>query len=140
MNRFNGQIQGDQFQSEYDIPSDEVADIQNRGVGPVRVYTNINLAVAGSLNVPEIGHGFALYVQNVATGAIYTEAFINCYVNAKDASDSSRNFPLKCGRGFVGSFQNLYLTWPADTSATYTVSLVIYKSKLYPWTGGEEAT
>lgn len=140
MKRFTGSVQGQEFESEYDLPTDEIWDIQNRGIGPIRIYNNINLAAAGSLNVQEIGYGFALYAQNASTGLIYTEAFVNCYVNTKDASDPSRNFPLKCGRGYIGSFQHLYLNWPADTSDTYNVQLVIYKSCHYPWTGGEEAT
>lgn len=139
MKRFNGSIQGEDFSSEYDLPSDEIADIQNRGVGPIRVITSISLAAAGTLLLNEVGHGFALYAQDAVTGAIYTEAFINCYVNAGDASDPSRNFPLKCGRGFVGNFQKLFLSWPIDSSGTYSVSLVIFKSRNFPWIGGEEA-
>lgn len=136
--RFEPVFQGAPYPSEYDIRTPEIADIQNRGVGPVRIVTNIDLSSAGSLSVNEVGYGFACYVQNATSGAILPEALLNVYVNTKDASDSSRAFPTKCGRGYHGAFQHLYLTWPAQTAGT--VSFVIFKSRQYPWTGGEEAT
>jgi len=140
--RFEEMPQGEQFASEYDFDSDEVWDVQNRGVAPVQVVTEaqINLAVAGTLNLPGLGYGFALYVQNAASGAVYQEALVNVSVNAQDNSDPSRVFPCKCGRGYIGAFQNLFLQWPADTSGTYQVRFVIFKSDNYPWIGGEEAT
>lgn len=142
MNRFERPIQGKNFTSEYDLPSDEVWDIQNRGVGPVKVITQsqINLAKAGTLFLNESGYGFVFYVQNATTGEIYTEARIDTYVNAGDSSDPSRAFPGKTGRGYFGAFQQLFLSWPQDSSGTYNVSFVIFKSKQYPWIGGEEAT
>lgn len=139
--RFVSQEQGEEFENEYDLPTSETMDVQNRGIGPVRVVNegSINLGSALTLDLSEIGYGFALYVQNKSTGKIIEEALINVYVNAGDGSDPTRAFPCKCGRGYVGAFQRLYLSWPAHTGGPFSVNFVVFKSKLYPWIGGEEA-
>ena len=137
--RFEVSRQGEQFESEYDIASDEIADIQNRGVAPVKIITPINLSIAGQISINESGYGFVLYVTD-SNGADYPEGFSNVFINQQDASDPVANFPAKHNRGFIGSFTRLFLSWPGDVTAEYTATLVIFKSKNMPWIGGNEAT
>lgn len=138
--RFETPDQGCEYESEYDFPSSEIWDIQNRGVSPVKVISNIDISKIGIMWINEPGEAFVFRCTDKTTGLIYQEALINVYVNAGDASDPTRNFPAKPQRGFNGSFQSLYLTWPADASGSYNISFIIYKSKNYPWIGGVEAT
>lgn len=141
MSRYEIHDQGQEFESEYDIPTAETIDVEARGIGPVKVFTQpqINLATGGTLFINEPGYGFILYAQNASNGKIYEEAFMNVFVNRGDASDTSVAFPCKSGRGYVGAFEKLFLQWPLDSSGTYNLTFVVFKSKLYPWTGGEEA-
>lgn len=139
MNRFNTPAQGRPYDSEYDMPSDEIWDIQNRGISPIKTINNINLGIAGKMSVNEPGLGFVFYAIDLVTGKIYSEALINVYVNANDNSDVTRKFPAKPNRGFVGAFQSLYLEWAADTNSTYAINFVIFKSSEVPWMGGTEA-
>lgn len=140
MNRFNTPVQGREVCNEYDIPSDEIQDLIARSVSPLQVYTDINLAVAGTKSIDVPGYGFVLYAINVATGRKYSEVFCNVAVNRGDLTDAKVIFPAKGGRGFRGAFSRLFLSWPADLSATYQVYFIVFKSREYPWVGGEEAS
>lgn len=130
------------YESEYDIPSNEIQDMIERAVAPIKVITNqINLASAGTLALPsEIGYGFAMYAVSTSTGRKYIDALINVNVNQADNTQLSSIFPCKSGRGFRGAFSKLFLQWAADTSGTYTVYFIIFKSRQYPWQGGSEAS
>ncbi len=142
--RFQTPEQGVEYDNEYDIPSSEIQDLISRGVAPVKVLRTItggqlDLASAGTLLLdPEPGYGFAFYVVNTATGLKYSEALITVYINRGDAQDLRLGFPAKPNRGYRGAFNKLYLVWPADTSGTYEVAFYIFKSRQYPWIGGQE--
>ena len=138
--RFQTPVQGEAFQSEYDIDSDEIQDLIERGVAPVKVFSAIDLSSAGTYLMNEPGYGFVFYAADSVTGAKYTDAYIGVAVNQGDASQESTIFPAKTGRGYRGAFSKLFLKWPADSSGTYVVKFYVFKSKQYPWIGGEEAS
>ncbi len=138
--RFEQAPQGEQFKSEYDIDSAMLADLLGRGVAPLKVITQIDLSSAGTLALPsEAGFGFVMYAEDASTKAKYAEALVNVSINQVDNVDQRAIFPAKSGRGFYGSFSKLFLQWPADSSGTYNVYFIIFKSRKYPWIGGLEA-
>ena len=134
--RFERPIEGQEFESEYDFPSSEIQDLIGRCPVPVSVI-KIDLGTAGTRQITEPGEGFSLFAFDTA-GAKATEAFIKVGVSMRDTSDSSRCFPLKTSRGFVGSFPFLALEWSAQ--AGLVGYLIIHKSKKMPWFGGNENT
>lgn len=141
MTRFVKPAPGEQFPSEYDIPSSEIADLIARNPRTIHKRT-ISLATAGTLAINEPGFGFVCYGFSTLDSSKYSEAFINVGIGMDECvSDPSRVFPCKTGRGFVGEFSKLALSWPADPNAT-TNSLVfiVFKTRKYPWIGGLEAS
>ena len=137
--RFQSPIQGKQFDNEYDIDTDEIADIQNRGVSPVKIFSITDRDHTGTLFLNEPGYGFVMYFKKYS-GAVSPEGFCNIYVNQGDATDPLANFPAKHNRGFIGAFSRLFLSWPTGGGDGDTAVLVIFKSKNMPWIGGNEAT
>lgn len=141
MKRFNPAVQGEQVASEYDIPSEEIHDILNRGVSPIKVFTEaqINLAAAGTLVIDEPGYGFVWFAQTAA-GVKYSEGLINVFINKRDSTELTSRFPSKPNRGYAGGFSRLFLQWPADASGVYKVVFYVFKSRQYPWIGGQECS
>jgi hypothetical protein len=136
--RFIKPVEGVEFPSEYDLPSDEIQDLVQRQPNAVTVKT-VSLATAGRMTINEPGFGFVMYGFSTVDNSKYSEAFCNVAINS-DGNDLSRVFPCKTGRGFRGSFSSLTLFWPADPNAsTNSFYFIIFKSRKYPWIGGLEA-
>lgn len=137
--RFHTPKRMNEFESEYDIPSEELQDLIARQPSVVTVKNLAIGAAAGRLTINEPGFGFVLYGYNTQNNAKYSEAFCNVAVNS-DGSDISKIFPAKTGRGFRGAFTTLTLFWPQDPIAvTNAAWFVIFKSRKMPWMGGLEA-
>lgn len=131
--------------SGYDFPGPEIQDLQQRTHGIIHSQI-LNLTAAQSPANPMVisvpGVAAVIYGVNSAnsydvvnnTGLEQAEpsAFVGGRINA----DRPENFfPFKHNRGFVGSFNSLYLSWPAQNN-TYA-RLVIFKYDARPWINGE---
>lgn len=141
MSRFVKPAPGEQFPSEYDISSSEIADLIQRNPRTVSTRT-ISLAAAGTMVINEPGFGFVCYGFSTVDNSKYAEAFVRVGIGMDEClSDTSRVFPCKTGRGFVGEFSKLALSWPADPNAsTNSLVFVVFKTRKYPWIGGLEAS
>jgi len=139
--RFETPLAQTDFQSEYDISSSEIDDLQRRNPMPVKVLS-FQIDSAGTLNIPEPGYGFSIRGFVRSNNAKSPTAFVNVGVNMDDTiSDPSKVFPGKSGRGFFGFFTKLALSWPTDPNGPgNSIEIVIYKSKNFPHMGGREAT
>lgn len=140
MERFKRPNPGEPYPSEYDISSDEIADLIQRNPRTVSVR-DYSLAAAGTDLIREAGFGFVIYGYSTVDKSKYSEAFMLIAPDRDDCvTDTSRAFPAKTGRGFHGPFSKLAVKWPADpNAATNSVKLIIFKSPTYPWIGGLEA-
>ena len=129
--RFEQAIQGEQVESEYDFPSDILADEIARNVIPIQVIT-LDLTNAGSLLIPTPGRGFTMFDYNGtdANRVPLQQALVNVYINKSDASDNNA-WPLKYNRGFRGTFSKLFLQWSAQGNVS--VNILIFKSRFDPW-------
>lgn len=132
MDRFQAPVQGKQFQSEYDIPSDLIADLIARDVQCVVVQT-LNLATAGSFVLTTPGRGFVPYFW--ATSSSNKQRVLNGLVSVFIGTEAPTGFedafPAKHNRGFRGTFSKLYLSWNAQ--ANTSVDFIIHRSKRTPW-------
>ncbi len=138
--RFNAPGPNAEFHSEYDIPSDEIQDLISRQPETCSIKIIPIGVAAGTLVLKEPGFGFVMWGFKTSTNAKYSEAFSNVSVNS-DGSDPSKIFPSKTGRGYRGSFTELYLSWPVDpNSALNSAYFIIFKSRKMPFMGGLEST
>jgi len=130
--RFKTPRQGEQVHSEYDIPSDEIQDLNSRDVGPL-VVTTIPLDSAGSMWLNTPGRAFVPYffVENDTIKTRVKNGVCTVYVNQEDASNPSLGYPCKHNRGFRGSFSQVFITWPAQSNVS--MDFVILKSEYTPW-------
>lgn len=128
--RFQQDDQGSDFVSEYDFSSQEIGDNVKRNLGEVYVQ-NFDLSVAQDapieINTP--GRGFVVYGFTTASAVKTREQDI--LVNVNINTQEGKPFPAKHDRGFVGTFQKLFLTWPAQAGKSFT--LVVHKSWRIPW-------
>lgn len=135
--RFVQPVMGEVYDSEYDFPSDELADLNLRSPSPVSVGNKISLNTAGTLYIADSGEGFVFYGFNDADGSKAPEAFCQVCPSQNNNGDPAVTFPGKTGRGFRGSFTGLFLNWPSQVGVS--MHFYIFKSRKYPWTGGQES-
>ena len=130
-----------QVDSPYDFDSRVLQDLKQRNISPVFVDT-IDLSVAGSRYYNQPGYHFVIWGHDgSAIKTVNTTALVNAFIN-KNSNDGLTPFPAKHARGFTGVFSQLYVEWPAQTSAGLPVycDLAIFKSSDLPWIDGESCT
>lgn len=131
--------------TEYDIEGSEIQTLiaQNPDV----IYTQVlDLTTAQPVTNPVIvqGTGRAAVIYGYSSGSQFnptantgvevTEpaAFVNARINANREQNQMH---FKHNRGFRGTFNTLYLSWPAQ--ANIKALLVIFKADAQPWISGE---
>lgn len=132
MDRFQTPVQGKQYPSEYDIPSDLLADLLARDVATVVVQT-LNLATAGTFVLTTPGRGFVPYFWRTSSSnkARVATGIISVFIGTEAPTGFEDSFPAKHNRGFRGTFSKLYLSWNAQSDTS--VDFVIHRSKRTPW-------
>lgn len=127
--RFAKPLESAEFASEYDIPTGEIQDLIARQQSPVKVI-KLSLVPAGSQIITESGYGFAFYSYAAANTPIQGLMNVAIQQNLVD-----RTFPCAAGRGYVGAFSQLFLSWPNHTAldAGAFGFFLIFKSDNYPW-------
>lgn len=131
---------------EYDIEGADLQSLQQQN--PDILFSQIlDLSVARAITDPlniqcpgraAVIYGYSSLSQydgtSAATGVEVSEpaAFVVCRVNFNRAENS---FHMKHNRGFHGTFNGLWLAWPAQ--ANVKARLVIFKGDGYPWMSGE---
>ena len=131
--------------TEYDIEGSEIQTLISQN--PDVIYTEVlDLTVAQPVTNPKIVtvtgraaviYGYASgsqYDQGANTGVEVVEpaAFVNARINF-DRQQNTMHF--KHNRGFRGTFNVLYLSWPAQ--AACKALLVVFKADAQPWISGE---
>lgn len=130
--RFIKPVEGEVFDSEYDIASAVIQDPITRDTSPL-VVTTIDLSVAGNRNLKIPGRAFVGYFfdnQSVNKERVVT-GFVGVFINSNNTQPAVVPFPAKHNRGYRGSFTELYIEWPAQ--ANVSVDFVILRSKYTPW-------
>lgn len=132
MPRFQQDRMGDEVVSEYDISSQEIGDNSKRNIGEIWTQSfDLSVAQTAAIQIPVPGRSFVIYGFTTATqNTTRTRAGDVLVFAAIDAIEKPK-FPLKHGRGFVGSFSKLYLTWPAQPGVSFDI--VLHRSNRYPW-------
>lgn len=131
---------------EYDIEGADLQSLQQQN--PDILYNLIlDLSVARAITDPLVvqcpGRAAVIYGYSsatqydgtaAATGVEVSEpaTFIVCRVNSNRAENS---FHMKHNRGFHGTFNSLWLSWPAQ--ANIKARLVVFKGDAYPWMSAE---
>lgn len=130
--RFETPIQGQQFQSEYDLDSSMLIDLNQRDIAPLRVVT-LDLSVAGSQYFNTAGRAFVPYffVTGTTNKTQAPQGVVIAYVNEQSASNPNVALTCKHNRGFRGSYAQMFFTWGAQTGIS--VDLVFLRSKRMPW-------
>lgn len=129
--RFQQDQQGSDFVSEYDISTQELGDDIKRNLGVVFVQSfDLSVAQTSPLEVNVPGRSFVPYGFTTASAVQTREEDILVNVNI-NAQNNGNPLPCKHNRGFIGSFQKLYLTWPAQNGKSF--NLVIHRSIRIPW-------
>ncbi len=130
--RFQAPVQGQQFGSEYDLASEMLIDLNQRGIAPLQVVT-LNLASAGTVLLANPGRAFVAYFYQTGSAikTQVTNGLVTCFINESNDSNSMVAFPTKHNRGFHGSFSQLFLKWGSQPGVS--VDLVILRSKRIPW-------
>jgi len=131
--------------SEYDIDGREIQFLQ-QGNPDVIFTKDLDLSVAQTVGdpliIPIVGRGVVIMgyslaskynpTANTGTEVAEPSAFVSCRVNG---NDPSKAYPLKHNRGFRGSFNQLFLSWPAQTNVG--AKLIIFKADLMPYHNSE---
>ena len=151
--RFETPITEKQYESPYDISSDELQDLVERRTSPFFKQTiNLSTAQTTPLEIPVAGQCVVIYGHDgSSTRTVNTTAFVwiqfNQYdPNILDGGSSTPNaqagYPMKHARGFRGPFHKVFLTWPSQTSGGNPVyiDLIILANKEIPWIDGETPT
>lgn len=131
--------------TEYDIEGAEIQTLNQQN--PDVIYTQIlDLTVAqpvtDPVKVPVSGRAAVIYgyasgsefdpVANTGVEVSEPAAFVNARINFNRAQNQMH---FKHNRGFRGSFNEMYLSWPAQ--AGIKALLVIFKADAQPWITGE---
>ena len=138
--RFHTPHSAGQIQSPYDMDSNLLQDLQQRGIEPV-YCERINLGTAGEKFLNIMGYHFVQFGDdNSANLAADTTTLV--YVSPNSKSAIANPYPAKNSRGFSGPFNGLYLTWPAQKNAGNDrwCTFIVYKSSERPWINGETCT
>lgn len=127
----------------YEMEGAELSTLNSQN--PDVVFSQIILlsaAQATSLEINVPGRAVTLYgfptngqynpVTNVGTEPKDPGVFVECRVNFDRPENA---FPLKHNRGFRGTFQKLYLRWPAQ--ANLSAKIVIFKFDACPMPNSE---
>lgn len=136
---------GHKFITEYDIEGEELQTLQ--GQNPDVIYTQVlDLTTAQPVTNPievavsgraAVIYGYAsgsAYNQVANTGVEVTEPSAFCIARINfNREQNSMHF--KHNRGFRGSFNKLFLSWPAQ--ANVKALLVVFKADAQPWISGE---
>lgn len=129
--------------SLYDFESKELQFLQQQN--PDVVYTRvISLGTAQSADQPlEINqNGRAVTIQGFLTANAYTSTLASttgpeqpecsAFIMSRVNYDRKENeFPLTHGGGFRGSFNKLFLSWPAQSGVS--ARIIVYKYDANPW-------
>lgn len=131
--------------TEYDIDGNEIQTLISQN--PDVIYTEVlDLTSAQSVGNPKIVQvtGRAAVIYGYASGSQYNgtantgvevvepAAFVNARINFNREQNTMH---FKHNRGFRGTFNTLYLSWPAQ--ANVKALLVIFKADAQPWITGE---
>jgi hypothetical protein len=142
------------YRSRYQFSSEELQEQFQENIQLCHVEPIIDLFIIAAtpkqpyiINAP--GRAFVIWFVN--TNDVYntitntgldsfnpstTPHLIWARVNHADGQNQ-RGFPIKHGRGFVGTFKNLALHWPSQENISARV--VIYNWDGVPWMGGAES-
>lgn len=131
--------------SRYTVSSEELQDLQQNKYQPIYTET-LDLTIANPQSTAKIINqpGRAVVIYGVRSDTVYdpvantgteitTGANIWCRFN--EQNQPGDGMMLKHGRGYIGSFQKLCLTWPAQSLTNARV--IIFKWDGTPWLTGE---
>lgn len=152
--RFQTPQSAKDFDSPYDIHSDAVQDIVQRGLAPFQVNT-LNLGSASNsgsgatpptqgewIEFKQPGNHITLfgYDSNSASQANITAAFCEVLVQSNRPADNAEGFPLKHNRVISGPFDRFWVRWPAQAAANIKGKLIVHRYKHSLPINGEAST
>lgn len=145
--RFNVPERLREFASRYDMPSQNIQDLNQRRVIPFTKYI-IDLSAAKTAADPFViqtpGRGFVCYGFIASTLDTYKTVSSNIIVNVRVGQNLPEcEWSAKHNRGFRGDFDKLYLYWPQQVGtmdAAVSAEFYVFKFDGQPYMGGESAT
>lgn len=125
----------------YDLTGAEIQNLEQHGYSVVKVIT-LDLSVAQPTSNPVVINfqGRAFTLQGFPSSAIYdpaantgvepheASAFVNVFINHQTPDMA---YPLHSGGGFRGTFNKLFLTWPAQGNIKAKFICFLYSAT--PW-------
>lgn len=145
------------FESPYDVSSETLQDMVQRGIKP---YTVIQQSLAAASITPESsaagvtaptqgewlefkmpGNHICMFGSDSSTNqAVNTTAFVEVLTQSERPAASDIGFPVKHNRGISGPFERFWVRWPAQVPASITARIVVFRYQGRPWINGEAAT